>query len=45
MEPHDRAEDAIIREKRLKKWNRAWKIRLVEEANPDWRDLFETMNG
>jgi putative endonuclease len=30
---------AIAREKRLKKWNRAWKLRLVEGANPDWRDL------
>jgi predicted GIY-YIG superfamily endonuclease len=28
------------REKRLKKWNRAWKIRLIEESNPDWRDLY-----
>lgn len=32
---------AIIREKRLKKWNRAWKIRLIEEHNPDWRDMWE----
>jgi putative endonuclease len=30
---------AIQREKRLKKWNRAWKIRLIEEMNPEWRDL------
>ena len=30
---------AIQREKRLKKWNRAWKIRLIEEANPGWKDL------
>ena len=27
------------REKRLKKWNRAWKIRLIEEMNPEWKDL------
>jgi putative endonuclease len=33
-------ESAIRREKRLKKWNRAWKIRLIEEANPNWDDLF-----
>ncbi len=32
--------NAIAREKQLKKWNRAWKIRLVEETNPDWDDLF-----
>lgn len=31
--------DAILREKRLKKWNRAWKIELIEEENKDWRDL------
>ncbi len=33
-------ETAILREKRLKKWNRAWKIRLIEEKNPDWVDLY-----
>jgi putative endonuclease len=32
-------EYAIEREKRIKKWNRAWKVRLIEQANPDWRDL------
>jgi putative endonuclease len=30
---------AILREKRIKKWERAWKIRLIEDGNPDWRDL------
>jgi putative endonuclease len=39
-EMHDNAESAITREKRLKKWNRAWKIRLIEERNPEWSDLF-----
>ncbi len=39
FESHDRMDSAIEREKRLKKWNRAWKIRLIEDANPDWRDL------
>ncbi len=34
-------EFAIKREKQLKKWNRAWKLRLIEELNPDWWDLFE----
>ena len=32
--------DAITREKQLKKWRRAWKIRLIEEQNPHWEDLF-----
>ncbi|MET0239246.1 MAG: GIY-YIG nuclease family protein [Sphingobium sp.] len=32
-------EESIRREKRIKKWNRAWKLRLIEEANPLWRDL------
>jgi len=32
--------DAIAREKRLKKWNRAWKVQLIEERNPNWDDLF-----
>jgi len=31
---------AIAREKQLKKWNRAWKLRLIEEHNPAWRDLW-----
>ncbi|MGB3721548.1 MAG: GIY-YIG nuclease family protein [Pacificimonas sp.] len=31
--------DAITREKRLKKWNRDWKVRLIEEQNPHWEDL------
>ncbi|MEA0970596.1 GIY-YIG nuclease family protein [Candidatus Megaera venefica] len=35
--------EAIHREKCLKKWNRAWKLRLIEEQNPDWRDLYETV--
>jgi putative endonuclease len=33
--------EAIQREKRLKKWNRVWKIRLIEEKNPEWKDLSE----
>ena len=37
--------EAIAREKAIKKWNRAWKIELIEEANPDWDDLFETINN
>jgi len=34
------AEQAILREKRLKKWNRNWKIKLIEDMNPQWRDLY-----
>ena len=37
--------EAIAREKAVKKWNRAWKIELIESANPDWIDLFETINA
>jgi putative endonuclease len=32
--------DAIRREKQIKKWERAWKLELIEKANPDWEDLF-----
>jgi len=32
-------ESAIVREKQIKKWNRAWKIRLIEQENPEWNDL------
>ena len=39
-EPYDQIEDAIAREKQLKKWERAWKLRIIEEKNPDWRDLY-----
>ena len=38
-EAHQEIEAAIIREKRLKAWKRDWKIRLIEEDNPDWHDL------
>ena len=35
--------DAIHREKQLKKWNRAWKLELIESSNPDWNDLSSTL--
>ena len=38
-ETFDRVTDAIAHEKRLKRWNRAWKIQLIEELNPGWEDL------
>ncbi|MGB0085876.1 MAG: hypothetical protein WBP94_10955 [Rhodomicrobiaceae bacterium] len=37
------AAEAIAREKRLKKWQRSWKIRLIEADNPDWHDLYEDL--
>jgi putative endonuclease len=40
FEQYNDVEIAIRREKRLKKWNRAWKIRLIEDSNPDWIDLY-----
>lgn len=43
FEVFDRIEDAILREKRLKKWNRQWKIELIEKTNPNWIDLYERL--
>lgn len=40
-ELHDTMEQAILREKRLKKWNRNWKLRLIEKENPGWVDLWD----
>jgi putative endonuclease len=37
--------EAIAREKAMKKWNRAWKIELIECANPDWLDLWDVINA
>lgn len=42
-EPHDAMETAITREKQLKKWNRAWKLELIEKANPQWLDLYNQL--
>ena len=41
FEQLDDMESAIMREKVLKKWHRAWKIRLIEKTNPDWLDLYD----
>jgi putative endonuclease len=38
-------DSAILREKRIKKWNRAWKLRLIQEVNPTWRDLWPDIIG
>ncbi|MCS6847387.1 MAG: GIY-YIG nuclease family protein [Anaerolineae bacterium] len=40
-ELHTSMLDAIRREKQLKKWNRAWKLKLIEAQNPEWRDLYD----
>jgi putative endonuclease len=42
-ELHESMESAIVREKRLKDWKRAWKLRLIESKNPDWLDLYDTI--
>lgn len=39
-EVHEDITEAIKREKAMKKWNRKWKLRVIEESNPDWRDLY-----
>jgi putative endonuclease len=44
-EQHLSMAEAITREKQIKKWNRAWKIRLIEERNPQWQDLREEITG
>ena len=45
FEQHDCAESAITREKQIKQWRRAWKIRLIEETNPYWSDLYGEITG
>jgi len=42
-EIHESAESAITREKRIKKWKRAWKLKLIEQTNPKWIDLYENI--
>jgi putative endonuclease len=39
FEAHESRESAFQRERRLKKWNRAWKLDLIERSNPEWKDL------
>jgi putative endonuclease len=41
VEFHSTMAGAILREKRIKRWRRAWKITLIDERNPDWRDLYD----
>jgi putative endonuclease len=41
FEPHETMASAISREKAIKEWQRTWKLKLIESANPLWRDLYE----
>jgi putative endonuclease len=43
-ELYNQITEAIAREKELKKWRRDWKIRLIEEMNPEWEDLYLSLN-
>ena len=44
VEFYETMADAILREKRIKKWRRAWKLELVERHNPQWRDLYDKLS-
>ena len=44
-EIHTDVFEAILREKQIKKWNRDWKINLIERDNPHWLDLYDGING
>lgn len=44
-EMHPDMHAAVHREKQLKTWNRIWKLRLIEQMNPEWRDLFDDFEG
>ncbi len=43
-EEHADMQEAISREKQIKRWRRQWKFDLIEKMNPDWRDLYEELN-
>ena len=43
-EQHESRESAFIRERQIKKWNRAWKLKIIEGMNPQWRDLWDDLN-
>jgi putative endonuclease len=42
---HSDINEAILREKRIKKWERRWKLELIESFNPEWADLYDTLNS
>ena len=43
VEFHETIADAILREKRIKKWRRAWELELIERHNPQWHDLYDPL--
>jgi len=43
-EPHESRKSTFARERQIKKWNRAWKLELIEQANPGWRDLGDELS-
>ena len=43
VEAYDRPDEAIAREKQLKRWKRDWKVELIERDNPEWRDLSDLL--
>jgi putative endonuclease len=43
LEVHDTRESAFLRERQMKKWNRAWKIQIIEKENPNWNDLWDDL--
>jgi putative endonuclease len=43
FEQHETRESALQRERQLKKWNRAWKLQLIERVNPSWKDLADEL--
>ena len=45
FEQHVDILSAITREKNIKRWKREWKVRLIEESNPEWRDLYDEIIG
>jgi len=45
LEVHATMSEAILREKQIKKWRRAWKIALIQRDNPEWRDLYDEIAG
>jgi putative endonuclease len=43
LEPFDDVEHALQRERQIKKWNRSWKLELIEKTNPQWLDLYDQL--
>jgi putative endonuclease len=44
FENHEEKENAYLREKQMKKWNRDWKVELIEKENPNWEDLISKVS-